>query len=81
VNTPVKGQKYLWRGVRIEVTRVNADGLWADIRCFVPAVPPSPGDVMGRQENSWTKRQPTPHGKFPDDWEPVSEPAPELPAT
>jgi hypothetical protein len=52
-----KGQKYYWKGMRIEVLRVASDGAWADIQCSTPF-----------NKEGWTKRQPTPGGAFPREW-------------
>ena len=50
---PRRGDRYEWHGVDIGITRVAADGTWADITV-------SPPSGAG-----WTKRQPLP---FPSDF-------------
>lgn len=47
ISTVKRGEHYRWEGVRIVVTRVAADGTWADIACAA-------GD------SQWRKRQPLP---------------------
>jgi len=61
-----KGDRYLWHGVHIEVTRVASDGRWANIKCYT-------GEPGAEDYHEWTKEQPTPEGRFPDDWELASD--------
>jgi hypothetical protein len=53
-----RGDRYKFRDVDIEVTRVDAYGRWADIKCHT--------GVGGE----WTKRQPLP---FPEEFRKIDE--------
>jgi len=52
----LKGKRFTWNGVNVEVTRVAKSGDWADIQATIGAT------------TVWTKRQPLP---FPDSFVPV----------
>lgn len=51
---PRAGDRYIWSGLAVRVTRVAADGSWADIR------------VQPGSRAAWGKRQPLP---FPPSFE------------
>lgn len=85
-NIPREGDRYISREIRITVEDVDPAGKWANIYCVIVmgeragtdamCLNASPEDIY----HDWHKQQPTPHGKFPDDWVPATEdwkPAPQ----
>jgi hypothetical protein len=66
VNKPVAGDRYVWHGIEISVGEVDPAGRWAMIHCVIP---PYQSGCLHMKGHEWDKRQPTPDGEFPDDWE------------
>lgn len=66
---PRTGDRYSWRGIRIEIREVDPEGLWANIHCVIPE---REDGALRKAVHEWDKQQPTPGGTLPADWLPLT---------